>query len=260
MTKIGINVLLAVWLVLIGVAPGMLMAQAKPDEAAGPDFKEVYDLIRAHLAEMSEAQLNQAAVQALVSSLSPRVSLITNSAAAATGAEAPLLSKSSLFDGEIAYVRVERVGGGLASALREACNKLGVTNKLAGVILDLRYAFGQDYASAVATAELFVKKDQPLLNWGDGMVRSKDKTNAISLPVAVLVNRQTAGAAEALAAILRDTGAGLILGSRTAGQAMSAQDTRSRTGTGCASRRRQSNWGVARHCPDRALSRISRWR
>jgi len=38
------------------------------------------------------------------------------------------------------------------------------------------------------------------------------------------VNRQTAGAAEALAAALRQTGAGLILGGRTAGQAMVAQD------------------------------------
>jgi hypothetical protein len=42
--------------------------------------------------------------------------------------------------------------------------------------------------------------------------------------VAVLVNRQTSGAAEALAAVLREAGSGLILGNRTAGQAMIAQD------------------------------------
>ena len=83
---------------------------------------------------------------------------------------------------------------------------------------------GDDYASAAATAELFIKKDQPLLDWGTGMVRSKENSDAISLPVAVLVNRQTAGAAEALAAVLREAGAGLILGSRTAGQAMIAQE------------------------------------
>ena len=69
-----------------------------------------------------------------------------------------------------------------------------------------------------------MKKEQALLNWGNGIVRSKDKSEAISLPVAVLVNRQTAGAAEALAAVLRETGAGLILGRRTAGQAMVAQE------------------------------------
>jgi C-terminal processing protease CtpA/Prc len=92
------------------------------------------------------------------------------------------------------------------------------------VALDLRYAGGDDYAAAAAAADLFVKKDQPLLNWGIGIVRSKEKSDAIALPVAVLVNRQTAGAAEALAAALRETGSGLILGGRTAGQAMVAQE------------------------------------
>jgi hypothetical protein len=88
----------------------------------------------------------------------------------------------------------------------------------------LRYTAGDDYASAAATADLFARKDQPLLNWGNGVVRSKEKSDAIALPVAVLVNRQTVGAAEALAAVLRETGAGLILGGTTAGQAMIAQE------------------------------------
>jgi C-terminal processing protease CtpA/Prc len=135
-----------------------------------------------------------------------------------------VLSKSNVFDGDIGYVRVERVGEGLASAVREACAKLGATNKLGGVILDLRYADGDDYASAAATAEVFIKKDQPLLNWGNGMVRSKEKGDAISVPVAVLVNRRTSRAAEALAAVLRETGTALVLGSITAGQAMIAQE------------------------------------
>ena len=82
MIRIGIRSFLTVWLVLAGAQPGLLWAQAKAEEAAGPDFKEVYDLVRAHLAGMSEAQLNQAAVRALVNGLGPRVSLVTNGAAA----------------------------------------------------------------------------------------------------------------------------------------------------------------------------------
>jgi Peptidase family S41 len=224
MIRIGIKSLLAVWLVLAGTQTALLRAQTKAEDNVAPDFKEVFDLVRAHLAGMSEAQLNQTAVQALVADLSPRVLLVTNGAAGKAPAEAPLVSKSNVFDGRVAYVRVERVGDGLAKAVREACDKLAATNKLDGVILDLRYASGDDYASAAASAELFIKKDQPLLDWGSGMVRSKDTSAALSLPVAVLVNRQTAGAAEALAAVLRETGAGLILGTRTAGQAMIAQE------------------------------------
>jgi C-terminal processing protease CtpA/Prc len=63
-----------------------------------------------------------------------------------------------------------------------------------------------------------------LLDWGKGMARSSDKAEKIGVPLAVLVNGKTAAAAEALAAALRQAGAGLVLGSRTAGQATIAQE------------------------------------
>ena len=227
MMRIRIYLFLAA-LMLSADAQSALAAEA--ETANAPAFQEVYDLIRTHLAGMSEAELNRTAVQALLAGLGPRVALATNGVAAEARAAAPLVSRSGLFDGGIAYVRIERVGEGLAKAVRDACQKLGATNKLSGLILDLRYAAGEDYASAAATADLFLKKDQPILNWGTGMVRAKEKSDALSLPVAVLVNHETAGAPEALAAVLRDTGAGLILGSRTAGQAMIAREFPLRNG------------------------------
>ena len=62
--------------------------------------------------------------------------------------------------------------------------------------------------------------------WIGGAVPSapREKTDAIRPPVAVLVNGETACAAEALAAVFRETGAGLIVGGKTAGQAMLAQE------------------------------------
>ena len=72
---------------------------------------------------------------------------------------------------------------------------------------------------AADTADVFLKREHPLLDWGNGVVRSKEKEDAIAAPVAVLVDHETVGAAEALAAILRETGAGLVLGSKTAGRA-----------------------------------------
>jgi hypothetical protein len=221
--RIRIHLLLPVFLALAG-AQSDLRAQTKAEDTQAPDFKEVYDLVRAHLAGMSEGQLDRTAVRALVSGLAPRVSLVTNAAAASAAGATPLVIKSSVFDGDILYVRVGRVGDGLAQVISAACSKPETTNKLKGVALDLRYAGGDDYAAAAATTDLFVKKEQPLLNWGNGVVRSKEKSDAIGLPVAVLVNRQTVGAAEALAAAMRETGAGLILGGKTAGQAMVAQE------------------------------------
>jgi hypothetical protein len=212
--------LTGLWVLL--AAPSPLRAGADAQTAS---FSEVYEAIHAHLAGVTDAQLNQAAVQGLVSALAPKVLLLTNRNEGAQGAAgAVVATKSHLYDGAIAYVRVERIGNGLAEAVRGAFDQLARTNAVKGMVLDLRYAGGADYADAAAVADLFVKKQCPLLDWGAGMAQSKPKSDAIPVPVAVLVNRQTAGAAEALAALVRQTGAGLILGGKTAGQAMMAQE------------------------------------
>ena len=197
---------------------------ADAETVDAPDFKEVYDSLRTHLAGVSEADLNRAAVDGLIKALGSKVSLVTNGAALKKSGDRPLLSKSHLMDGDIGYMRVQKVADGLANAVKGAYGQLAATNKLKGVVLDLRYTGGDDYAAAAATAELFLKTDRPLLNWGHGLERSKEKADAISVPVALLVNGRTAGAAEALAAVMRETGAGLILGGQTAGQAMIAQE------------------------------------
>jgi peptidase S41-like protein len=189
-----------------------------------PDFKEVYDLVRAHLAGVSEADLNSKAVRALISTLGPKVSLVQDEGDTVAPEGTALIGKSSLFEGQIGYFRINRIAEGLPSALRESYEKVSDTNKLKGVVLDLRYTGGNDYSAAAAVADLFLKKERPLMDWGTGMVRSKEKADAITLPVAALVNRNTAGAAEALAAILRETGAALLLGRQTSGQAAIAQE------------------------------------
>src|SRR5258708_27026471 len=77
---------------------------------AAPDFKEVYDLVRAHVPGLSEADFNRKAVEALVSALSPKVSLAGAEDTNGTSGETPLLGKVTLFDGSIAYLRIRRVG------------------------------------------------------------------------------------------------------------------------------------------------------
>lgn len=179
-------------------------------------------MIRQHASGISEAELNRAAVQGLVAGLSPKISLVTNDLSA--NAAAQPIARTNVFEGGIGYLRIVRVGDDLAKGVRGAYEKLNATNKINGIVLDLRYADGTDYAAATETADLFVSKSEPLLDWGKGVVSSHEKKNAITVPVAVLVNSETAGAAEALAAMTRETDAGLILGSPTAGEAMVTQD------------------------------------
>jgi hypothetical protein len=201
------------------------ISRADVNTNAVPDFKEIYELIRTHLAGESETDLNRDAVQGLLQQLHSKVSLVGNeSASAAASTNAPLLAKSALYDGPVAYLRVGRVDEGLANLLGNAFKELNGTNHLKGVVLDLRFADGRDYAQAVAVADLFISKEKPLLDWGHGVVQSKANPDAISLPLAVLVNQETAGAAEALAAMLRDDDRAILIGSNTAGEATMSQD------------------------------------
>jgi C-terminal processing protease CtpA/Prc len=156
------------------------------------------------------------------------VVLVTN-ASAGIGTE-PLLSRASVFDDGIGYVRVSRVEEGLEGTLRGEYGRLAGTNKLKGLVLDLRFAAGDSYAAAAGAADLFLAKELPLLDFGKDFVRSKAKEDAVSVPLAVLVNRQTVGSAEALAAVLRQTGAALLIGSPTAGRAMVFRDFQLKNG------------------------------
>jgi C-terminal processing protease CtpA/Prc len=218
MTRFRISFFFAAGIILAGQVS--LPAQTN---SASLDFQEVYNLIRQHAAGVSEAELNRAAVKGLLTALGPKVSLATKDSGTDT-AGTPLVTQTTMFDGNIAYLRIARVDDGLAKAVSAAYQQLSSTNKVSGIILDVRYADGSDYQAATATADLFVGKNQPLLNWGEGVVSSHEKSNALTMPVGILVNHETAGAPEALAAMLRETGSGLILGSPTAGAAMAMQD------------------------------------
>jgi hypothetical protein len=92
------------------------------------------------------------------------------------------------------------------------------------VVLDLRFADGADYAATVAALELFSAKKTATLDWGQGPQETKAGGERITVPLVVLVNGQTRAAAETLAALLHETGAGLLLGNPTAGQALLTQD------------------------------------
>jgi C-terminal processing protease CtpA/Prc len=103
----------------------------------------------------------------------------------------PALAKSGLLENNVMYLRVGEVGKTLAAEIQSAQTTLSATNKIAGTILDLRFADGDDADAAKAAADLFAPK---------------------TLPLAILVNDETRGAAENLATDLRTARAGLISG------------------------------------------------
>jgi carboxyl-terminal processing protease len=137
---------------------------------------------------------------------------------------------ASVFDRAFGYLRISRLAKETDKEFHTAYERLLSTNKLKGLVLDLRFAGGKDYAAAVAVADRFFADEQPLVDWGEGWKKSSPKTNSITLPVAVLVNRKTTGAAEALAGMLRHRDVGLLIGTNTAGEASMAKEFPLKTG------------------------------
>jgi hypothetical protein len=101
------------------------------------------------------------------------------------------LSKAIVLENNVAYLRVNRVASGLAAELQSAQTALAATNKISGTVLDLRFADGNDLVAAKAAVDVFAQKQ---------------------LPLAVLVNTETRGAAATLATDLREARDGLVLG------------------------------------------------
>jgi hypothetical protein len=105
------------------------------------------------------------------------------------------LVKSSVLENDVAYLRVGEVGKNLAGEIQSAQSALATTNKIDGTILDLRFANGDDSDAAKTAADLFASK---------------------KLPLAILVNAETHGAAINFAADLRAARDGLVFGGAAA--------------------------------------------
>ncbi len=180
-----------------------------------PKFDEVYKLLRSNLKSINADELDRAAVKGLLEELPAQVSLVTNGLRSAEAA----LGRVAVFDHSFAYFRIAQVEDGLGEKFSTAWRELTATNKIKGLVLDLRFSGGDSYSAAAELADQFIGAERPLLNWGAGEASSKAKTNPLTIPLAVVINRQTAGAAEALAAILRENEVALLIGSATAGQA-----------------------------------------
>lgn len=109
------------------------------------------------------------------------------------GAQAQL-AKSTVLEDNVAYLRVAQTDTNLPDEIQSALSDMQSTNPIAGIVLDLRSATGDDTDVVKPTAA--------------GLEGKK-------LPLAILVNAQTHGAAARLAHDLREANAGLVFGEST---------------------------------------------
>ena len=127
---------------------------------------------------------------------------------------------TKMLDGQIGYIRAEGFPKGrgqeIASRIREL-QKNGAKK----LVLDLRNSGDGDIAEGISTANLFLNHGQIAYVEGQKYPRQNfaaDPAKAISsLPLVVIVNKSTAGAAEIVAAAVLDNARGDVLGDKTFG-------------------------------------------
>jgi len=194
------------------------------DTNTWPEFREVYDLLRAHLVGVSEAELNQKAVEGLLQEFKSRAIMKGRGTAPGVRVEVGELTATNVFEGVYGYVRVGAVESGLKERMAQAVETLRRTNAIKGLVIDLRFTDGMNYAEAGAVADVFADGDRLLLSYGKNTVRSTVKKEPFGLPLMILVNGRTTGAAEALAGALRQSTSSMMLGAATAGRAFVYQE------------------------------------
>jgi hypothetical protein len=195
------------------------------DALSDADVDEVLKTLKANYVDpsaLTEAKINRAALQGLVTRLAPGALLLA-SGTDATDAVSPF--RAEILDGRIGYVRLGTMNkdalGELDAALKNFTDK-----SIASVILDLRATPpSSDFDTAADVARRFVPKGQMLFTVKKPGVKQErmatsNQDPAFSGLVIIVVNGGTSGAGEVVAAVLRAQVNSMIVGENTPGQAV----------------------------------------
>ncbi len=204
-------------------APVPLAPKEAVDALSDADIRQALDLIRSNYvnaAALSEAALNRATLHGLLERLGPGV--VIAPAQPAAPVDEPF--RAEILDDRVGYLRLGSLTQDRLGELEAALGNF-TEKKLNALVLDLR---STPPSSDFALAAEFVKRLTPKGKMLFGVRRPNDKQEEMftssqdplfSGVVVTVVNRQSAGAGEVIAAVLRAVGNSLVVGERTAGEA-----------------------------------------
>ncbi len=211
-----------VWSGTASLGQEPLPAESPPNavwkrEAVLPRLPEILEAIRENLPSVSEEDLDQAAIQGILTEFQSQLELV--SAEAAVAVASPALTR--YYESSIGYIAAPLLDGSAVKILQQAYSRLSSENILGGLVLDLRHVSGSNYEQVTKIAGLFTQTEKPLLDWGDGIRFSEPQPIQVEVPLVVAIDQTTRGAAEALAAVVRSAKLGILVGRTTEGQANS---------------------------------------
>ena len=234
---------------VVAVAAVMPQCRAANADASLRETSQLISVLKSNYVDhdkLNEKLLNEATVNGILEALGRGAVIVTpptpatNEAKAVTNeVKATLpLARAEVIDPRIGYIRLSDVTAATPAAL-DAELKDFAEAKVRGYVLDLRFADGTNYEAAAAVASRFLSDGQELFTLkssekgsqvfratADGKSAASEEGGLTSAPLMLLVNAETRGGAEALAAALRTQDRGIVIGSKTAGSAAGWEDVK----------------------------------
>jgi len=127
---------------------------------------------------------------------------------------------------KIGYIRLSNFSTNAGKEVRDALLSLNKQYNLESLVLDLRGNPGGLLVEAVEVVNLFVKRGQEVVStrgrikqW-DNIYTTRHEPVDTIIPLAVVVNRMSASAAEIVAGAIQDLDRGVVVGQRTFGKGL----------------------------------------
>lgn len=133
--------------------------------------------------------------------------------------------QSSVICGNVGYIRISRFRENTPDQFREAMKELE-NQKVCGLVLDLRSNSGGDMEAAASVMDMLLPAGTVVASRdsaGEETVEFTSAAGETALPVSVVMDENTYGAAELVAANVRDYKKGLLVGQQTAGHGRKSQ-------------------------------------
>lgn len=133
---------------------------------------------------------------------------------------------SDLITEDIGYIKLEGFTNDAGKEVRDALVALKQKGKLKGVILDLRGNPGGLLREAINVSNVFIPKDK-LVVTTKGKIAESNKTfktlnpaTDADIPLAVLIDRSSASAAEIVSGTIQDYDRGVVIGNKSYGKGL----------------------------------------
>ncbi len=138
----------------------------------------------------------------------------------------PNITYYGVTSNNIGYIKIESFTRSTAGEVKNALNRLKNQYQIQGIVLDFRNNPGGLMASAVAIVEMFVPKGSLIVSTKgkrpSDVVEYFSITNPIELdlPLAVMINENSASASEIVAGAIQDLDRGIVVGQRSFGKGL----------------------------------------